>query len=87
MIKRKDINQILQLLNVNKFKEYKLISSSFNINCLKIKLENNNQYIVKYYNNKKKNFDAIESELKNLIFLKKKIYIFFQKYLLKIRII
>ena len=49
MIKRKDINQILQLLNVNKFKKYKLISTSFDINCLKIKLENNKQYIVKYY--------------------------------------
>ena len=85
MIKKRDINQISQLLNENKIKEYKLISSSFDINCVKVTLENKKRYIIKYYNNKKKNFNAIDSELKNLIFLKKNIYIFFQKFLLKIK--
>ena len=83
MIKKKDINNILQLLNVNKFKKYKLISTSFDINCLKIKLENDKQYIVKYYNNKKQNFNAINSELKNLIFLKNKKLNFFPKIIIK----
>jgi protein-ribulosamine 3-kinase len=83
MIKKKDINNILQLLNVNKFKKYKLISTSFDINCLKIKLKNDKQYIVKYYNNKKQNFNAINSELKNLIFLKNKKLNFFPKIIIK----
>ena len=83
MINKKDINQILLLLNINKIKRYELLSSSFDINCLKIELENTDELIVKYYNNKKKGFNAIESELKNLIFLKKRNLNFFPKIKLK----
>ena len=83
IIKKKDIDEISQLLNVNKIKNYKLISNSFNINCLKIKLENKKQYIVKFYAKKNKKFNAIESELKNLIFLRNKNLSFFPKIIIK----
>lgn len=83
MINKKDINQILLLLNINKIKRYELLSSSFDINCLKIELENTDELIIKYYNNKKKGFNAIESELKNLIFLKKRNLNFFPEIKLK----
>ena len=92
-IKQKNINEISKLLNENKIKKYKLISNSFNINCLKVYLENQKQYIVKYYSKKNKKFNAIKCELKNLIYLHKKnlsfllliqplYYIFFDVFLL-----
>lgn len=71
MIKKKDIDQISLLLNENRIKKYQIISNSFGINCIKIQLENNNEYIVKYYANNNKGFNAIESELNNLLFLNK----------------
>ena len=74
-----NINIISSIENLLKRKILKtnLMSNSFNINCLKIKTENKKYYIVKYYNNKKNNFNAIKTEAKNLIFFnKKKINIF-----------
>ncbi len=79
IIKKKDIDQISQLLNLNKIKNCKLISSSFDINCIKIQLENDEKYIVKYYIKENQKFNAIESELKNLIFLQNNNLNFFPK--------
>ena len=69
-----NINIISSIENLLKRKILKtiLMSNSFNINCLKIKTENKKYYIVKYYNNKKNNFNAIKTEAKNLIFFNKK---------------
>ena len=47
----------------------KLLSDSFNINCIKFTLSPNENYVVKYYINLNKNFNAIISEAKNLQFL------------------
>jgi len=79
MINIEDIEKISKLLNVNEIKTHELISDSFNINCLKVKLEDNKKYIVKYYLSKKQSFNAIESEINNLIFLEKNNLNFFPK--------
>ena len=67
MINKNDIGCIENLLN-NKVIHSKLLSNSFNINCIKITTENKN-YICKYYNNSTNDFNAIKSETKNLIYL------------------
>ena len=55
----------------------KLLSSAFNINCLKIITADNEKFVVKYYEKKNHDFNAIQSETKNLLFFnKKKINIF-----------
>ena len=79
MINKKDIDKISLLLNENIKKKYELISDSFDINCLKVKLENGKKYIVKYYANINNNFNAIESEARNLLFLNKNNLNFFPK--------
>lgn len=79
MINKKDIDKISLLLNENIIKKYELISDSFDINCLKVKLENGKKYIVKYYANINNNFNAIESEARNLLFLNKNNLNFFPK--------
>ena len=73
----KNIEKIQNLLNNQKIIKTKLISSSFGINCLKIKTSSEKNFIVKLYKNKKNKFNSIKAEAKNLIFLnKKKINIF-----------
>ena len=83
MIKKKDIDKISQLLNVNKIKKYELLSNSFDINCIKIQLENEEKYIVKYYTNQFQNFNAIKSEIRNLFFLQDCHLNFFPKIVVK----
>ena len=72
MININDINQISTLLNDNKIIKYELISNSFNINCVKLFLSNNQILIVKYYSKKNNNFNAIISEKENLKYLEEK---------------
>ena len=70
MISNEHISSIEELLN-KKIKEIKLLSNSFNINCIKILTSNKENFIVKFYNNKHKNFNAIKSEIDNLNYLNK----------------
>ena len=71
MIKRKHIKEIENLLNKGKIIQYELLQVSFEIACIKIKLEDNNKYIVKYDVKSQRGFNAIESESKNLQYLNK----------------
>ena len=79
MIKKKDINCIERLLNNKKIIDSKLLSNSFGINCLKIRTNDGNNYVVKYYHNKINKFNAIKAELNNLVFLNKLNLNFFPK--------
>ena len=73
MINNNIINEISKLLNNKKIIKYKLISNSFDINCVKIFIKEE-IYIAKYYAKKKYAFNAILSEANNLkYFYKKKI--------------
>ena len=69
-MEKKNKNFIENLLN-KKILESKLLSDSFNINCIKIFTSDKKKYIVKYYKNKNLKFNAIKSEADNLIFFKK----------------
>tara|TARA_B100000963_G_scaffold360459_1_gene391430 strand:- start:780 stop:1649 length:870 start_codon:yes stop_codon:yes gene_type:complete len=69
-MKNKEKIIIENLLN-KKIIDSKLLSNSFDINCIKINTSDNKKYIVKYYINKNKEFNAIKCELDNLIFLNK----------------
>tara|TARA_Y100001970_G_scaffold213008_1_gene260223 strand:+ start:5773 stop:6648 length:876 start_codon:yes stop_codon:yes gene_type:complete len=79
MINISDINQISTLLNGEKIIKYKLISNSFNINCVKLYLSNKQILIAKYYSKKNKEFNAILSEKKNLKYLAEKNINYFPK--------
>ena len=72
MIDINDIKQISILLNDKEITKYQLISDSFNINCVKIYLSNNQTMIAKYYSKKNNKFNAIISEMKNLKYLEEK---------------
>ena len=78
MINNQDINNIEKLIN-NKIINIKLLSDSFGINCLKITSLDNSNYIVKYYQDSNKNFNAIKSEGDNLIYLNNLSLMFFPK--------
>ena len=69
MISNDSIIFIEKLLNNKKIVYSKLLSDSFNINCIKIKTSDNQNFIVKYYNKTNNFFNAIDSERENLIFL------------------
>ena len=70
------ISIVENLLQKNIFKT-KLLSNSFNINCVKITTTDKKNYIIKFYQNKKNKFNAIKTEAKNLIYFnKEKINIF-----------
>ncbi len=69
MLDSKDINSIQKLLNNKKIIKSKLLSNSFGINCFKLHVSNNEEYIIKFYREKNKNFNAIKSEVDNLNFL------------------
>ena len=69
MIRNDSIIFIEKLLNNKKIVYSKLLSDSFNINCIRIKTSDNQNFIVKYYNKTNNFFNAVESERKNLIFL------------------
>ena len=68
-MEKKNKNFIENLLN-KKIVESKLLSDSFNINCIKIFTSDKKKYIVKHYKNKNLKFNAIKSEADNLIFFK-----------------
>ena len=72
MISNSDISNIEKLLNNKIIKYSKILSNSFGINCVKLVTNDNENYIVKFYNNNNyKEFNAIYSETKNLIFINK----------------
>ena len=66
------IKQIENLLNREKITKYKLLQVSFNIACVKLELPNKEIFICKFFIDKKNNFNAIESEAKNILYLNKK---------------
>ena len=76
MIIDKHINEIENLLNKRKVIQFKLLQVSFDIACIKIKLEDNNEFIVKYDVKAKRKFNPIESETKNLQYLNKILKLF-----------
>ena len=78
MIEEKHIKEIENLLNRGKIIQSQLLQISFDIACIKIKLEDNNKFIVKYTVKSQGGFNAIESEAKNLQYLNK-IFNFFPK--------
>ena len=69
MIDIEDIKSIEKALNNKKIIYSKLLSDSFGINCIKFSTSNKENFIAKYYKKSNKNFNSIESEAKNLIFL------------------
>ena len=71
MIEEKHIKEIENLLNKGKIIQFELLQISFEIACIKIKLQNNNKFIVKYAVKSQGGFNAIESEAKNLQYLNK----------------
>ena len=72
MLTHSNILNIEGLLNNKKIIYSKLLSDSFNINCVKFQTSDSLNYVVKFYKDKNKKFDAIESEYQNLIFFQKK---------------
>jgi len=78
MIEEKHIKEIENLLNKGKIIQFELLQISFDIACIKIKLEDNNKFIVKYNLISQGGFNAIESEAKNLQYLNK-IFNFFPR--------
>ncbi len=69
MIKKEDIFSIEKLLNNKKIIFSELLSNSFGINCIKFITNDKESYIAKYYIDKSLDFNAIESETQNLMFL------------------
>ena len=61
------INEIEKLLNKKIF-DFKLLSDSFGIKCLKVITSDNKNNIVKFYENKNYTFNAIKAETENLLF-------------------
>ena len=73
------ITTIENILNKKKIISTNLLSSSFNINCLKIVTKDNEKFVVKYYEKKNNDFNAIQAETKNLLFFNKEKIILFPK--------
>ncbi len=69
MLNNENIISIEKLLNNSKIINSEILSDSFGINCIKLNCEKNKIYVVKFYKDKKDNFDAIDSERRNLVFL------------------
>jgi protein-ribulosamine 3-kinase len=76
MIKEKHIKEIENLLNKGKIIQFELLQISFDIACIRIKLENNNKFIVKYDFKSNRSFNTIESEAKNLQYLNRMLNFF-----------
>ena len=79
MSKNNIILEIEKLLNNKKILDYNILSDSFGINCLKVEIEDKEQYIVKYYYKKDGRFNAIKSEADNILFLNSNNFNFFPK--------
>ena len=75
-MEEKHIKEIENLLNKKKIIQFELLQISFDIACIKIKLEDNNKFIVKYNVKFQRGFNAIESEAENLKYLNKKFNFF-----------
>ena len=74
--------EIIENLLNKKIVDSKLLSNSFNINCIQLITSDNYNLIIKYYSNKNYKFNAIKSEANNLKFFKNyKINFFPQVYL------
>ena len=76
MIIDKYINEIEILFNKGKIIQFKLLQVSFDIACIKIKLDNNDEFIVKYDVKSERVFNPIESEAKNLQYLNERLNFF-----------
>ena len=81
MLAKNIVKEIDKTINKNKIVDYKLLSDSFGINCIKVTTSDKKKYVVKYYKEKNNNFNAIESESKNLNFLNNLDFNFFPKVL------
>ena len=68
MIEKSIIIAIEKLLDNKKIIDSKLLSDSFGINCLKIVTSESKEFIVKYYYKNNDKFNAIKSEIDNLLF-------------------
>ena len=68
MIEQSIILEIEKLLDNKKIIDSKLLSDSFGINCLKIVTSDSKEFIVKYYYKNNDKFNAIKSEIDNLLF-------------------
>ena len=68
MIEKSIIIEIEKLLDNKKIIDSKLLSDSFGINCLKIVTSDSKEFIVKYYYKNNDEFNAIKSEIDNLLF-------------------
>ncbi len=68
MVEQSIILEIEKLLNNKKIIDSKLLSNSFDINCLKIVTSDSEEFIVKYYYKNNDKFNAIKSETDNLLF-------------------
>ena len=64
-------NQIAKYVSDKKIKTRTILSNSFNMICEKILLKNNESFVVKYYQNKKEEFNSIISEKNSLSYLAK----------------
>ena len=76
MILDKYIKEIEKLLNKRKIIQFKLLQFSFDIACIKIKLDNDSEFIVKFDVKSKRVFNPIKSETKNLQYLNRKLNLF-----------
>ncbi len=76
MIIDKYIKEIENLLNKGKIIQFKLLQVSFDIACIRIKLDDNDEFIVKYDIKFERLFNPIESEAKNLKYLNERLNFF-----------
>ncbi len=76
MVLDKHIDEIENLLNKGKIIQFKLLQVSFDIACIKIKLDDGSKFIVKYDVKSERVFSPIESEAKNLHYLNNKLNLF-----------
>ena len=77
MIDQSIILEIEKLLDNKKIIDSKLLSDSFDINCLKIITNDSKEFIVKYYYKNNHKFNAIKSEKDNLVFFNRQKFNYF----------
>ena len=65
MVLDKHIDEIENLLNKGKIIHFNLLQVSFDIACIKIKLDDHSEFIVKLDIKSERVFNPIESETKN----------------------
>ena len=62
-------NQINNFISGKKIKDRKILSQAFNMKCEKIILEDDEAFVIKYYQKKNKNFNSLVSETQSLQYL------------------